>query len=231
MAHRSLEDVKDIDTETIHYIFGYVRDVQASFPEDSIYHTIPTLVIHWILLYFAVIEQFDTENCGASYDLSEHNTIVKKTKSCYKTAYLTKIVSKGVHKWRFKAIKMSPYTTIIGVWKTKYATEIDAELWEDYAKGKFYGYSSTHGQLTSGDQDFAWEKCRYGERKCQQGDVIDMILDLNKLEIRYFVNHRDYGVAFENIDDTSYRVCICVHEKKDVLKFVEYQNMSKLTEK
>ena len=147
MACRSLENVKDIDNETKHCIFGYVREMQALFP-DNTYFIISQLVIHWILLYFAVIEQFDTKTCGKSYALSENNTIITKTQCCYSTIYLNKIVSKGVHKWTFKLIANSAYnTTIIGLWKTKYESDTNAALWEDKARGKFYGYSSTHTVL------------------------------------------------------------------------------------
>ena len=54
-----------------------------------------------------------------------------------------------------------------------------------------------------------------------------MILDINKLQIKYFVNDEDYGVAFDKIENTSYRVCICVRQDEDVLQFVKYENMRK----
>ena len=48
------------------------------------------------------------------------------------------------------------------------------------------------------------------------GDIIDMILDLNKLQINTFVlNDEDQGIAFGNIEKTSYKAAVDIWHDKD----------------
>ncbi len=221
----TLEDVKNVDPHIKDCVFGYVKDAQQLLPDDNVYYTIPTLIVHWILLYYFIKEQFDEECCNSNYELSSNNTIVTKIKSCYKTAYLTQIVSAGVHKWTFKMIRQpTPLTTVIGVWKTKYLADPNIDV--DEANGKYYGYSSTHGRTTIGDYNLNdIVSLKYGVRKCKEGDVIEMILDLNKLQLKYIASGEDFGVAFNDIENTSYRVAVCVHQQGDIFQFLKYEEM------
>ena len=64
---------------------------------------------------------------------------------------------------------------------------------------------------------------KYGERKCLSGDVIDMILDLEKLELSYIVNGKNFGVAFTEIEKTEYRAVVSANVVDDAIEFVSYQ--------
>ena len=221
----TLENVKNIDQSAKNCIFGYVREIQTLFPDDKTYFTIPTLVIHWILLYYSMIEKFDVQNCGETYRLSEDNTIVTKTETNYPVAYLSKILvpETGIHKWKFKIICVSVYTTIIGIWKTRFALDLFAELWQTRARGKFYGWSATHRCITAGDNRIGKN---YGSA-IKSEDIIEMIVDLDKYQIRYIHNNEDLGVAFTEIEKTTYRVCMCVYEKGNSVQLLQYENISK----
>ena len=50
-----------------------------------------------------------------------------------------------------------------------------------------------------------------------------MILDLDKRQLRYIVNGNDYGVAYENIEATSYRACISGYCRGNSYKLLCYQ--------
>ena len=68
MASRmSLEDVKIVDEQTKDTVKGFIREIETILPDDDIYFTIPTLVIHCILLYFFHNEQFGTNNQNKDY--------------------------------------------------------------------------------------------------------------------------------------------------------------------
>ena len=118
---------------------------------------------------------------------------------------LSKIVQKGVHKWCFQLFKCHRrgFTITIGVWKTKYAVVTNQALYSSIHKSKCYGYITTFAEATHGDGMNA----QHGE-KCKEGDIVDMILDLERLEIRYSVNDKDLGVAFKEIEQTEYRAAV-----------------------
>ena len=142
MAARSrLEDVKRIDERSKDCLSGYIRQIQKLFPTDNVYYTIPTLVIHWILLYYYVWEQFDPNNCGEGYVLSDDNKILTLKAEYGRLAYLTTIVESGVHEWKFKILQVncSHYFMSIGIFKVKVGDYIDRViilflewLWMDY---------------------------------------------------------------------------------------------------
>ena len=112
----SLETVKDIDEKTKHCVFGYIRKTQKIFPNDNIYYTIPSLVIHWILLYYHIQERFDPENCGDGCSLNDDGSVLTKSDSDYDIAFLTQTVTTGIHQWKFKVVKISPSHYSYPIW-------------------------------------------------------------------------------------------------------------------
>ena len=54
--------VKNIDQNVKDFVYGYIRNEQKLFP-DNFYYTIPSLVTHWILLYYFINEHFDEKCC------------------------------------------------------------------------------------------------------------------------------------------------------------------------
>ena len=52
--------------------------------------------------------------------------------------------------------------------------------------------------------------------KCKEGDIIDMYLDLNNFELKYSINDKDYGKAFD-VENTSYRAVVCCGGSDDNL--------------
>ena len=217
-ASKRLEEVKNIDQRTKDFIYGYIRGAQELLPQNNIYFCIPTLVIHWILLYFGgLFDAFDVNNCHSDYTISSKKRKITKQKNNHTTAFLCNVVKDdGVHKWKFKIKRMNylAYTIIIGVWKIKYPTNTEQDI--DLAPGKYYGYHVNRGMLTKGD---GRRRNNYGV-KCKQDDVITMTLDLDKLELRYSGNKRDLGVAFENIEKTAYKVAILIYRAKDTIKIL-----------
>ena len=54
----------------------------------------------------------------------------------------------------------------------------------------------------------------YGKR-CVEGDIVDMILNFNNLTLRYKMNDKEYGNAFENIEYGPYRAAVSVYWKDE----------------
>ena len=90
---------------------------------------------------------------------------------------------------------------------------------DDDNSGKAYGYKVCSGMLTKGDGS---KMRRYTERQFEDGDIIEMILDLNKKQLSFTCNAEDYGVAFDNIEDTSYRGCVSFYDCDYSIELLEY---------
>ena len=52
-----------------------------------------------------------------------------------------------------------------------------------------------------------------------------MILDLDKQELRYIRNGEDYGIAFENVEDTEYVAAIDMYGGEDSIQIISYQQL------
>ena len=86
-----------------------------------------------------------------------------------------------------------------------------------------YGWCSTEGKTTrckDGNQR------HYTDVRVKTGDVIDMILDLNTYTLSYKCNEQDLGVAFKNIEETTYRAAVGYFHGKDAIKFISYKSQS-----
>ena len=214
----SLADIKDVDKESKQTVFGYIRqEIQPLFPTDYIYYTIPTLIYHWCVLYYRIIECFDLNAYEPSCTLNADKSIITKTATEYGTSYLSRIVHSGVHKWKFKLLSVQGYTLNIGLWKTKYPIETRKFLTQ---KRKQYAYQASHGCLTDSNPNngntYTPDRS-YGKYGCCNGDVIDMILDLKERTIRFCVNDKDCGIAYKDIDPEQYRSTIGMYNIEDSL--------------
>ena len=213
-SNATLENVKMIDTKTKDLVSGYAKQSQLDLPSDNVYFTIPTLVIYWILLYYYPSDKF--YKYQKNYALSSNELIIKKREFGDGSAYLSKIVNQGVHRWIFRINKVnrSGSSMTIAIWKTKYIENIDRCLY-DAANGKSYGWMITGLYLTSAG--------RYGIDKPKDGDIIEMIIDLNKRTLRYFCNGIDLGDAYQDIDKTTYRAAISMYNRDDCIELIAYQ--------
>ena len=219
-SNARLENVKLIDKRTKDCVNGYTRKLQKLYPNDNSYFIIPSLAIHWIMLYYHVWEEFDPDFRG-HYKSSANNTIIEKLKQNYTSTYLRMVASKGIHKWLFKINKISS-TMIIGVWKAKYPKST-SQLFHDYrAKGKYYGWNLWQQNTTSGDGENKHSKHSYSDRRCKDGDQIQMILDLGKLQLSYELNGNSLGTTFERIEDCGYVVGVVIRNVGNSLHFVSY---------
>ena len=219
-----------IDQKTQDCVHGYIKICQKLLPDDNIYYNIPELVIHWILLFYFIGEEFDTERSHKEYIISDDNRIMRCRKDenvtylIYGMAYLKNAVSEGIHKWTFKCLNVNndDWFDAIGVWKTK-ATSMDEHIRvDDFDDNQGYGWTFNYQEITTVAGSFS-RHIRYGKRKCLTGDIIDMILDLEKLEIRFIVNEEDWGVAFQNIEKTEYKAVVSANIELDAIELISYQ--------
>ena len=87
---------------------------------------------------------------------------------------------------------------IIGVWKAKHNKSTGTSLFKLDARGKSHGWNITHPRITKGDGLDKYVK------ECKVGDTVEMILDIDQSQIRYTLNSKPQGIAFQDIEEGGY---------------------------
>ena len=80
-----------------------------------------------------------------------------------------------------------------------------------------YCYMSSVGKKQNGNA-YGWDT-PYGV-KSRKGDIIEMIVDFDKLQLKYMVNDNDQGIAF-NIQSKIYRVAVYFWCKGNKIKLIQ----------
>jgi len=213
---------------------GYIREAQGLLRRVN---RISPLIEFLCLLYFE-IDRFDTASIGASMDLQldGHKVIMREDKP--ESAYLRHKVDSRVKRYtwklRFNRLAFAHYwTTTIGIYKCRRASAksprtegiftIDGAYPYDSAgtNNVAYGFAANKGALldvesgSGGDND---NSTRYGKR-CGTGDLVEMTLDFESLELHFAINGEAYGCAF-TVEDTEYRAAVNLCHKGDSIQII-----------
>ena len=215
----SFEDVKNMEQSRKDIVFGYVKRVQKLLPDDNAYYIIPSLVCYWILLYFAPTDYFEPDLCNKEFILTDNNTVAAQRGGHEQVALLHNVATSGIHKWTFKLVKFdrNGYITLFGVFKARYSAVLTSQFFSSCYDNKVYVYDVWSGTKKDGDE--------YGIR-CEEEDIIEMTLDLNRYELSYKVNDTDYGVAYKDIEQTSYRAGISGYKSYPTYQLLSYRVMA-----
>merc|ERR1712228_11418 len=207
-AHLNFKRIKTANKRIRYSVYGYVR-VNKYMLE------IPESVIDIVLCFYYLIDEWDKKNLNSAV-----TSILLKNENCVQlgpvnslesgSAYLTNIVSEGVFSWRFKIIQACNEMNF-GITNNIKASTLN-RFFVDYDSG--YAWEAVHyeegGYLMDPKMIRHQKLKQYGPR-CKNGDVVEMILDLEQMTLRYKVNDIDYGVAFENIEKTQYKAAIFMY--------------------
>ena len=218
----SVQQFKSIGKKCKYAVYGYIRNVQSIFPSNNPYYNIPNEISFICICYYSPTDEWDPLLIGPDVKI-DGNSVIHLSIG-YQSAYLSNIVSTGINIWKFSLNKVSDNWNIIGVTKTKYKQYVDNTFVMNKNDG--YGYLIRYmdglcAHLTNpGDPGNAGKK--YGSKKLESGDIIEVILDLNKLCLSYKVNDIDLGVAFKNIEKTTYRAAVTFYNKNEKISFISY---------
>ena len=212
-------------------INGYIRDIEENlFVNHPFYDYIPDIVNALCFDYFYISkDRFDPVLHAESIVIKENVILNTATDVNVASAFLSNIVSEGSHEWRFKIIRSSKNwgSFFIGIWNNK----IDATQYLDkynYPAGgndvnqdqRAYGLNTVVGYLRGDPKKYYTKYCP----KCNDGDFVEMCLDLDKFELRYNVNDKQYKKAFD-VPKSTWRACVCFNHKDDELELVHYKQI------
>ena len=179
---------------------------------------IPIEIVNICIEYYHISkDRFDPTLHSDLIAVSENTAYVKADGiKCYilNNAYLSNIVDNGCHHWEFKVNQIDLKSFLyIGIWNNI----IDPI---DYCRGfiqcfkvdydhkipLYYGVNFKYGKLRGTNISDTASR-QYCDRGINVGDVIHMYLDLEKNELRYDINDKIFGKAF-NIPPASYRAVV-----------------------
>ena len=178
------------------------------------------LIYYYQQEFFAICGQNMIIKSSDNQQNTKNKFIMKCNEiSSYSTAYGSKIIDANkqfIHRWKLKINKCSSANYIwIGIDEEKCEWVNDlypARSTQNYAyKANGYLWSSGHHTKYSLGYD--------------TGDIIEMILDLSKLQMKFKKNNIDQGVAYKNIaKNKKYRLAICTLYDGDSVSIINYSN-------
>ena len=153
-------------------------------------------------------------------DMAINGNIVELTKTPHcQSAYLKQEVSNGVHHWIFKIVSLKHYdyyTHHIGI----RGTNSTGNALQYFMRGNpAYSFCCSQGRLLGPKGQLT--NANYGI-KCKSGDIVEMFCDFNEMTLRYSVNGKDYGIAFENIQKCAYKAAINLRTPQEAVEFLSH---------
>jgi len=230
-------------------ISGYIRDIFGDSTGDSgDSHSHSKLansnskaypLIEYLCLLYFEIDRFDTASVGASMELQLGGHKVTMGADQPESAFLCQIIDSRCRRYtwtlRLNRLAFAHYwTTTIGIYKCRRATTkpprtagiftIDGEYVGDPKgiKNVAYGFAANKGTLVEADSGSGAdgeEATRYGQR-CGTGDVVEMSLDFEALEVSFTINGTSYGRAFA-VEDTEYRAAVNLCQAGDSIQIMK----------
>ena len=193
-----LTEYKNLDQRTKDLVSGYIRNEERQLIID-----IPKLINYICALFYSFKDEWNKKQTSSRYLISDDKVTIQNMTDVFdhQMAFLTNVARMGQHHWKFKINEWLKYYIIIGIVKYE---KID-DLIQKSGKGDYLGVEpdvaycldieaaelNIHNMSDGWNQDDEYGVC------CKEGDVIDMYLDLDKLELSFAINDTYYGKAFD----------------------------------
>lgn len=150
------------------------------------------------------------------------DSILTVTKSSWCSAFGSMLCSDGVHEWVFE-LKQIKGWFLIGIYEDLHGIKLPKYTWftSNRTKGKSYAIDVKGGCRVADTGDGNGRQ--YG-RKCNEGDTVKMILDLERKTLSYCINETSYGDAFHPTRAT-YRAAVCMNHTGAGIELKSYRKL------
>ena len=227
-----LSKLKQLSQRNKDLSFGYLRENESQSRSNY-----PQLIKYLVLFYANAEDQFDPNATHESLEINKNCLINTRMLSggpvTHKDliSYLKGIMCNGVHIWKLKYKNEKRWGcesyAQLGVWKTTSGKPIVENVWIDDTNdnGICSGYMITMDGFQTNPQNIV----RHEKHKAEievNGDIIEMILDLNKFTLTFKRSANDKVIAqFDNIEKTSYRAAVSLYAKEESWELISYQDI------
>lgn len=214
----------DIEERCTLAVDGYIRRAQ------SLVESIVPALVNFTVLLFLVHDRFDETMIGPLLELDTSKQTVthhggEMRRDHPQSAFLCHVVDRGQYTWRFEWLKLNYalyWSSTLGIWKC--AKGFTPSLDNIFTIGSQvgYGFAANAGTLVSPVTGKGADGgVKYG-RRCSDRDVVEMVIDLDRLQLSYLINGKDYGKAY-SIEKTAYRAAINMCKVGDSVRIVHDQ--------
>ena len=213
----NIRSLKKIGQRTQDTVFGYITKTE----KDLSLQNIPDLVGFVCLAYYYLWEYF--YKFGAHADTDDERTTLTNTHSQYKyaTGYgaiRIKSIEPTVHSWKFRINSAREYMSI----------GIDEDGFKGLDYGVHFKKTKNYTLMCRGSKTRnGTAEARHVSNGYKEGDIVQMVLDLNKRSISFVVNdeNNSNAIAYENIpvgEHLIYRMVVCTFDKGDGVTLMAY---------
>ena len=226
----TFEKVKRIDERDKFVVSGFVREIENVLPNNNPFYNVTDLIIYLILAFYYEFDEWDPL-FKSNHIKIDGNVVINTFGRKYATVFLKNICkSPNKYHWKFKIKKYDGqhkgWNNLIGIWKinTKPPALNDGQHFTSIQHGG-YAFISSYAKISDASVAGCYvrngnysDRTNYGKR-CVEGDIIEMYLDLKKFELSYSINQKDYGVAF-NVKNTEYRAAVMIDHKDNAIELM-----------
>ena len=235
-AEKNRQLLKVINDKNKLIIFGYIRQCQDNLfvKEQTIssYYNISELIIHLCLyFYFRDWDEFDKNNKSKNIIIDNNKKSIKQIVNNWgwHSISLSNIVNKGIHRWIFEINKNNlDCWELIGIWKCNKCQFVFENSFDSIGVDTGYCWCMSQGALVDPNSPGTRLK-DYGSTITEintnnnHNNIIQMILNFDQLTLSYIIKGVDYGVAFDNIEQTEYKAAVTLASKDSKLTLKSYE--------
>lgn len=176
---------------------------------------------------------WDIETKGDNIKINKENktVICNEIQSyCYRSAFGHNIYNKGSHHWKLKIIQCNDgycaWNMLIGIMKIGKQIKSFPRNSHFTSNDNGYGFIGNLAHLTNAKDGGHGSDRKYGQKFINNGDIIDVYLDLDKFTLSYKINSVNYGIAFDNLEKTKYCLAVTFCGNNNQLKMLKYDHQT-----
>ena len=206
-------------------VWGYIRNIEKQCKQMNI----PLEINDIIYLYQRICNKWDQKYSSKNITIDEDQSMITVNGDLYPTVYGSNVVSEGVFVWKIKIVALKKAISLNSPPFVGITEDIDAHL-NKYSDGaawckKGYQFCGGTGSLYAQDAGSVFGRNKVGTlqgRWNNDGDILQITLNLDDRTLSFEINDKDFGVAFANIKVTKYRLAISFSQNRhSKLAFVE----------
>ena len=191
-------------------VWGFVRNIQQMYKSLII----PLEINDIIYLYQTFCDEWSKKYSHPNAIIDETQTNVKFIMNKRQTAFGDFVVKQGGFQWKLQIISFNKtngnYYPCVGVIEddVNYTIHQQYSIWDEVG----YQLCAGNSDLNSlNDNEYISDSHTADNYECEwknEGDILEIILDLDQRTLRFAVNGKDCGIAFRDVKQTSYRLAL-----------------------
>ena len=215
--------IKSISQWEKDLVIGYTKEAQKLVRPNQI----PMAISYLCLVYYYQYDYFDKCDDDALEINQQKDTVtvvqeIEGIGTVYGNMYIMETKPPIIYSWTFETsatpvgMEMVP---MVGI-----SDSTEPIHWSDYGENVdwfvFYGKSNQIDSQSNGEHATTFKD--YGTFK--NGDNIKMEINTKKQTVRYYINEKDQGIAFENIDfrTKKFKFIVMIHRKDYKVKLIDF---------